>query len=99
MKRNKKPDALFCVNDVVAFGAYNSIKSYGFRIPDDIAVAGFGNILISNYMDPPLTTVNQSPFVIGKNAAEMILKQIREENINTQEYKILKTEVIFREST
>ena len=100
MKLNKKPDAIFCVNDIVAYGAYKPIKSYGFHIPDDIAIAGFGNNMLSDFVDPPLTTVNQSPYVIGRNAAKMILKQIlKGSNTTTPETKIINTELIIRKST
>ena len=97
---NGKPDAVFCVNDPVAVGAYHAIKSFGFRIPQDIAVAGFGNNMLSSYLDPPLTTVNQSPFVIGKIAAQMILKLISKNDEDPGLHQeIVKTELIIRKST
>jgi len=98
MSKNIKPDAIFCVNDVVAVGAYQAIKSHGFHIPRDIAVAGFGNNTISSYLDPPLTTVKQSPHLIGKNAAQIIIKEIEQKNSEPKE-KILDTELFIRQST
>lgn len=100
MNAKIKLDAVFCVNDLAALGTYRVIKSFGLCIPKDVAVAGFGNNIISSYLDPPLTTVNQSPFLIGKIAAKMILRQISKNSIDYgMEKKIVHTKLIVRKST
>lgn len=50
-------DAVFCLNDMMSFGAVSGFSSMGIRVPDDMAVIGFDNLLMSEYFDPPLTTV------------------------------------------
>ncbi len=50
-------DAVFCLNDMMAFGAVNRFKVKGLRVPEDMAVVGFDNLQISEYFDPPLTTI------------------------------------------
>jgi len=67
------PQAIFAVNDLVAIGAYHAIKERGLRIPDDVALVGFGDNALSSYLDPPLTTVRQSPYEMGKQSAEIHL--------------------------
>jgi LacI family transcriptional regulator len=94
------PDAIFAVNDPVAVGAYPEIKNAGFRIPHDIAVAGFGDTILSSYLDPPLTTVRQSPNKIGETAVKILLKRIEGKNKNSAPERIvLDTELIVRKST
>ena len=56
-----QPDAIFTTSDEIAYGAMDALKDSGFRIPDDIAVAGFGNNRMSNLVEPKLTTV-ELPF-------------------------------------
>ncbi len=94
------PDAIFTVNDLVAIGAYLEIEKNGLRIPDDIAIAGFGNNKLSSFINPPLTTVKQSPYDIGKLSAEIILEQILGKSDPEQiREEIITPELIIRKST
>ncbi|MGD9210338.1 MAG: LacI family DNA-binding transcriptional regulator [Desulfobacteraceae bacterium] len=96
----KKPDAIFAVNDPVATGAFAVIKAKGLKIPQEIALAGFSNTQMTSLIDPPLSTVEQPTYEIGKIAAELLMMQIHssKEDFKPQ-LKILKTELIIREST
>jgi DNA-binding LacI/PurR family transcriptional regulator len=98
--RNKKPDAIFAVNDPVALGAYKEIKRKNLKIPQDIAMVGFGNVILSSYLDPPLTTVVQSPYKMGKVAAGMLLRRIENSESGMEsEVRVIETKLIIREST
>jgi DNA-binding LacI/PurR family transcriptional regulator len=95
----RMPEAIFAVNDPVALGAYKEIKRNGMKIPRDVALVGFGNNTLSSYLDPPLTTVSQFPYEIGKAAASLLLRRIknpRGEMAPTIE--VIETELILRES-
>ena len=70
------PDAIFAVNDLTATGVLKVIKRMGIRVPDDISVAGFTDGLVATVTDPPLTTVSQHGFELGKKAAEILLDRI-----------------------
>ncbi len=61
-----RPDGVFCYNDPVAIGAMRAIADAGLRVPDDIAVAGAGNVHYSDSLAVPLTTVDQGTFEIGR---------------------------------
>lgn len=96
----ERPDAIFAVNDPVAIGAYFKIKEYGWRIPEEVALAGFGNTNESAIAEPAITTVNQSPYNIGRIAAEMIFAQIMAGDTRTAPRKeVLATQLIIRAST
>jgi DNA-binding LacI/PurR family transcriptional regulator len=71
LKEKMIPDAIFAVNDPVAIGAFQRIKEANLKIPDDIAIMGFSNNKITSLVDPPLTTVDQPSFEMGKKSAEM----------------------------
>lgn len=76
LSRNPRPSAIFCFNDDIAIGAMYEIKSQGLKIPDDISVTGFDNVKVSAYMDPPLTTIDQPAYEMGRNAVEVLVQQI-----------------------
>jgi len=94
------PDAVFAVNDPVATGAFVTIKEHGLKIPADIALVGFSNTNISALLDPPLTTVEQPFYEIGKFAAQLLLEQIQNNgDTYVPKFKVLKTQLIIRGST
>jgi LacI family transcriptional regulator len=70
------PDALICYNDLMAMGFMKAAQTLGFRVPDEISVAGFDNIDFANYTSPPLTTVDLQSQRIGAAAMEQLLAQI-----------------------
>jgi DNA-binding LacI/PurR family transcriptional regulator len=94
------PDAIFAVNDPVATGAFVMIKEHGMKIPDDIAIAGFSNTYMTSLLDPPLTTVEQPSYEIGKTAAQLLMEQINSNDENfIPKFIVLKTHLIVRSST
>jgi len=97
---NHLPDAIFAVNDPVAIGAFQRIKEAGLRIPQDIGIVGFSNNKITALVDPPLTTVNQPSFEMGKRSAELLIQMIESEKLPTLPKTIvLDTELVIRNST
>ncbi len=70
------PTAVFCYNDLSALGAMREIRDHGLNVPHDISVAGFDDLYISEYMDPPLTTVRQPMQQMGSMAMERLLQII-----------------------
>jgi len=100
IKNKKIPDAIFAINDPVAIGAFIRIREAGLKVPKDVAIIGFSNSRITSIVDPPLTTVNQPSFEMGKKAAEILIKLIESgKTIIEPEIHTLKTELIVRKST
>lgn len=93
----KIPTAVFVASDVVAFGVMDAIRKKGMRIPQDIALVGFDNVNLSEYVDPSLTTINLPGFDIGMNAANLLINIIEEKE---KEYRkiILEANMIIRRS-
>lgn len=99
MSNGSKPDAIFAVNDPVAIGIYDEMKRSGIEIPRNIALVGFGNVKMSSYLSPPLTTVTQSPYELGKAAAGILIKRIENPQADKiSELKVIKTELVLRNS-
>ncbi|KIQ70427.1 LacI family DNA-binding transcriptional regulator [Wenxinia marina] len=67
------PDGIFCANDVMALGCYDALKELGLRIPQDIAVVGFDDREIAQFMRPPLTTFLLPHYEMGATAVQMLL--------------------------
>ena len=100
IEKDQLPDAIFCVNDPVAIGAFRKLKEAGLRIPDQVAIVGFSNQnALVNLLEPPLTTVDQPAFVMGEKTAELLLHEIEnKDNKNLPKTEILETELIVRKS-
>ncbi|WP_059103027.1 LacI family DNA-binding transcriptional regulator [Shouchella shacheensis] len=71
------PQALLAGNDLVLFEVLEYAKREQMRIPEDIAIIGIDDVSFANFYNPSLTTVAQPTFEMGKKAAELLLKQIK----------------------
>ena len=94
---DQKPDAVFAVTDPVAIGAYQVMKKRGIKIPDDVALFGFSDNPDARLISPALTTVKQTPYIIGKEAIDLLIKEIENKDRSIT-HKILTTELVIRES-
>ncbi len=83
-------------SDLVAMGAANVFLNQGIKIPEDLSVAGFGNILMSQHFRVPLSTVREPKLRLGVAAIESMQKLRRGEK---PEPKRLPAEIIVRSST
>ena len=99
LKENNIPDAIFAVNDPVAIGAFQRIKEAGLKIPEDIAIVGFSNNKITSLVNPPLTTVNQPSFEMGKKAGEILIEMIENAKNRVRKTIVLDAELVVRGST
>jgi DNA-binding LacI/PurR family transcriptional regulator len=88
--------AIQASSDLVAVGAANVFLNKGIKIPQDLSVAGVGNILMSRYFRVPLTTVRQPKFRLGAAAIEAMQKMRRGEH---PEPSRIPAEIIIRAST
>jgi DNA-binding LacI/PurR family transcriptional regulator len=91
-----QPTAIQAVNDLVAIGCAETLLNQGVKIPEDISIAGFGNVLSAEYYRVPLTTVRQPKHRLGVAAVEKMMKLIHGEPV---EFKRLPAELEIRRST
>lgn len=83
------PEAIFAVNDPVAFGAIEVILEMGLSIPKDIAIVGFSDDIRAELMPTPLTTVKQPAYQVGKRAAEKLISIINNEDPEPENIEVL----------
>ena len=74
------PQAIFATSDEIAYGAMDAIKDLGMKVPDDVAVAGFGNARMSNLVEPKLTTVELPFHKMGIYGARLLFDLIDDED-------------------
>jgi LacI family transcriptional regulator len=93
---NEPPDAVFCSSDFQAVGAFQAAKKLGLKIPEDIAILGFDNIDMSEYMD--ISTIDQGLDESGRIAAELLMEQLKEPERISRTIN-LRLELIERDTT
>lgn len=74
--RKKHPTAFFAANDVLGIGIYSAINNCGLRIPEDVSVVGYDNILFAPMMLPPLTTYHQPEDEMARVAIDHLITRI-----------------------
>src|SRR3954471_11714869 len=91
-----KATAVQASGDMVAIGAATIFLNQGLRIPEDLSIVGFGNILLSEHFRVPLTTVRQAKLRLGAAAMESMVRLLRGERPETRR---LAAELVIRKST
>lgn len=90
--------ALFVANDRMAMGALHALHARGLRVPEDISVVGFDDMLEASYFTPSLTTVRQNFDVLGQQCMEYLVSMIESPGTPLQQ-RVLYPELVIREST
>jgi LacI family transcriptional regulator/LacI family repressor for deo operon, udp, cdd, tsx, nupC, and nupG len=93
-----RPTAVTCYNDLVAVGLYRALGELGLRIPEDVAVIGFDDIPLAEYLPVPLATVRVPKFRMGQLAAEMLIRHIESREVLPPQKVYLDAELVVRRS-
>lgn len=93
-----KPDAIFGVNDTVAYAAMLEVKKQGYKIPEDISLAGFTDEFHSTVVDPPLTSVSHPTQQMGEEAAYLFFESVQRGKIVNKKV-MLPIDLVVRESS
>jgi DNA-binding LacI/PurR family transcriptional regulator len=94
---SERPTAVFAASDTLAIGAMAAIRDLGLKIPDDISLAGFDDVEVSAYCNPPLTTVKVPAYEIGQMAMKILMETVDNPAAPVRQY-CLDTSVIVRNS-
>lgn len=90
--------AVFCANELLATGVYLAARDAGLRIPQDLAIIGFGDNDLASSLQPGITTIHFDSEALGQHAGRMILASLRGETLN-QKTRYMPLSVIERGST
>lgn len=93
-----RPTAIFASDDTMALGVYTAASTCRLRVPEDVSVVGFDDVPMAARFNPPLTTVRQPIFEMGRQAV-LALLAIIQNNETGQEIAALPTELVVRAST
>jgi LacI family transcriptional regulator len=95
----QRPTAIFAFNDLMAMGVMHRLTQAQLHVPQDVAVVGFDDTPLSQYMSPSLTTVRQPLMEMGQRAVELLLQRIADEGPERAQYVRFEPELIVRAST
>ncbi len=100
LKIKPLPDGIFVASDLCAAVCMQTLKDAGIRIPEDIAVAGFNNDIISRIVQPKLTTIDYPGFQVGEIACRQLINHLRGlDDANLTKTIYVKSSLIVRESS
>jgi LacI family transcriptional regulator len=94
-----RPTAIFAANDSMAIGALSLLRESGIAVPEEVAVAGFDDIPLARYMDPPLSSVHVPICELGAKAVELLLHGITHKNDHARRRERVSTKLVIRRST
>ena len=96
----ERPDALFSSSDFSLIGAMQVLKAQGYRVPQDMAVAGFSNETFTSFTEPRLTSVDQHCEQMGQEAVRLFLEILQARPGTFQPRRVvLQPEILIRESS
>lgn len=98
MSLDDQPDAIFSNSDFSALGAMQWLLKNGYKIPEDIAVAGFGNDQFTEFLTPTMSSIDQKSFQMGKASAQLFLEEMSNKSKDYRKV-LLSPELIIRDST
>lgn len=93
-----RPSAIVAGNDLMAVGSLCAAYESGFKVPDDISVVGYDDILLASHTCPPLTTVSQPKHKLGQMTAKALLARIENSDLPNQSV-LLAPRLVIRNST
>ena len=92
------PTAIFACNDLMAVGVMSAARELDQRVPEDLSVAGFDDVHLACFTNPPLTTVAQPKYEMGALATRILLQRMQDHD-SPPRHELLPTRLVIRQST
>ena len=96
---DKRPTAVIAYNDIMALGVLHAIRVQHLRVPEDISVIGTDDIAIAAHANPPLTTIAQPKYRMGRLAMQILRRMIEGTPPPEDGYTLVESSLVIREST
>jgi LacI family transcriptional regulator len=93
-----RPTAVFAANDYMAIGLMSALREADVRVPQEIAICGFDDIAIAQYLSPPLTTVRVDAYGLGERALQLLVPYARARRPAEPHREVLPTSLVVRTS-
>jgi LacI family transcriptional regulator len=98
LQLNKRPTAVFTVNNLVALGAIEAVRDAGLEVPDDVALVCFDDIEYASRLYPFLTVLEQPAETFGTVATQLLLERIHGRGPARRNVVVLPGEFVVRKS-
>ena len=95
----KLPSAIFCGNDLLAFGVMRGLLDAGIRIPEDVSLLGYDDIAFGNSAAVPLSSISQPAYQLGVTAAELLISECEESEEHAHQQIKFQPQLVVRAST
>ena len=100
IKGKDRPDGIIASVEKLAVQVYQACREQGLKIPGDIKVIGFSNLVTASFLNPSLTTVTQPAFEMGRAAATLLFKALSNKGFSlSQNIQVIPSELQVRDST
>jgi LacI family transcriptional regulator len=98
LSKKDRPDGIFAANDIMAIGVIQAAQTLGLSIPEDLAVIGYDNIPMGEYIFPKLSTIDQPAYLMGHTSWEMLHNLMSSDKRSHQEIEFV-PKLVVRQST
>jgi LacI family transcriptional regulator len=98
LEMKPRPTAVMCANDLLALGVLRGLAARGVRVPEDLAVVGYDDLIFGSMLSPALTSVRQPAFELGVAAAQLLLDEVRNPDHRHREVRF-EPELVVRASS
>ena len=95
----ERPTAVIAYNDMMALGVLHAVRAHRLRVPEDISVVGTDDVAIAAHANPPLTTISQPKYRMGRLAMQTLRRMIQGQLPPEEGYTLMESPLIVREST
>ncbi len=100
LRMDKRPTAMVCASDQIAFGLIAVLSQNNVTVPDDISVLGFDDVEMAEFFYPPLTTIRQDRDCLGRSAAKLLLERLKSRDMSEgATVTTIPVEMVVRSST
>ena len=97
---NARPTAIIAISDMMAIGAMNAVEEHGLQVGQDVAITGFDNMPLVEYLHPPLTSIRQPVDEVARRLINMLARLLSGEVLSEAERHVLvEPELVVRESS
>lgn len=97
LQRDPRPDAIFASNNLITVGVLKAIRQLKIKIPEEVALVGFDDMPWSSELCPPVTSIAQPTYELGKEAGRLLIRRLKDPG-GFQQTIVLHTRLIVRES-
>lgn len=98
MQKDRRPSAIICSNDLMAFGLLQGLARHDIRVPDEISIIGIDDIPLCSWANPKLTTVRQETTDIASVAASLLVSRVAGDYVGDPRIEFIKPRLVKRET-